>query len=89
MELPPILVDFITEGQAILFLGAGASYGAKHPSGNRIPSGEVLKDLLSDQFLGGEFKDRALAQVAELAISESDLFTVYCAPKTGHENSDS
>ena len=59
-----------------MFLGAGACYGASHPDGDAIPSGDGLRDAISDRFLGGELKDRPLKVVADLAISERDLLTV-------------
>ncbi len=31
MDLPPILIDQIKEGKAILFLGSGAAIGASNP----------------------------------------------------------
>ena len=60
----------------MLFLGAGASYGARHPSGARIPSSDDLKILLSDKYLGEKLKTRSLSHVAEMCISETDLLTV-------------
>lgn len=76
MTLPKSLVDIIREGRAFLFLGAGASVGAIHPRGLNLLNGQQLAEKIATKFLGTEFKDRPLAQVAELAISESDLFTV-------------
>jgi hypothetical protein len=32
MPIPKALINYIREGDVILFLGAGASIGAKHPS---------------------------------------------------------
>lgn len=75
-DIPANLLQSVASESAVLFLGAGASYGASHPRGERIPSGETLRDRLSDRFLGGELKSRSLAEVAELAASESDLVAV-------------
>ena len=75
-ELPDALISSIVEQSAVLFLGAGASYGAYHPSGARIPSSDDLKALLSDKFLGGKLKARSLSHVAEMCISETDMLTV-------------
>jgi hypothetical protein len=75
VELPTSLVNAVEEQNAVLFLGAGASYGAGHPQGKTIPSGLALRDLLSDRFLGGALKDRSLAAVAEFAANETSLGT--------------
>ena len=76
MEIPHILLDQIRSAQIVLFLGAGASRDALHKENKQPPIGQQLGDLLADKFLGDEFRGRPLAQVAELAISESDLITV-------------
>jgi hypothetical protein len=76
LELPPALVTAVTEQAAVLFLGAGASFGACHPNHAKIPSGNDLKDHLSERFLGGKLKNRTLSHVAEMCISETDLLTV-------------
>ena len=55
----------------MLFLGAGASQTAKHPTGDRIPQGECLRDLICDKFLGGELKQKPLTAVASMAASEA------------------
>ena len=76
MEIPKILLDHIREGQVVLLLGAGASIGASHPQNKVPPTGPELARMLAEKFLGTEFLDKPLSQVAELAISETDLFTV-------------
>ncbi len=76
MKLPKILVDFTQEGRTILFLGAGASRGCLHPGGKQPPTAVELSQLIADKFLGKDFSDRALSNIAELAISESNLFEV-------------
>lgn len=75
-QIPAILLDQLRKGQAILFLGSGASIGAEHPSNKRTPVGNQLADLMAERFLGEEFKGQSLDRIAELAISESDLTTV-------------
>ena len=55
-DLPDALISSIVEQSAVLFLGAGASYGARHPSGARIPSSDDLTILLSDKYLGGKLR---------------------------------
>jgi len=74
--LAPWLIETIQKGDAVLFLGAGASYGAVGPKGEKPPSGDKLRDLLSDKFLGGALKKKPLAHVAEMAKSESSLTAV-------------
>jgi hypothetical protein len=54
-------------GDAVLFLGAGASYGTKHDDGRTMPLGVALKDLICDRFLAGKCKERGLDEVASLA----------------------
>ena len=76
MDIPKILLDHIKDGQLILFLGSGASIGAHHPNNIEPPIGSKLANNLADKFLGAEFRDRPLEQVAELAISESGFFEV-------------
>src|ERR1700712_2658841 len=76
MELPDALVQEAKRGRLGLLLGAGASIGAKSADGRVPPTGNGLRDALSDRFLGGKARDAPLAWVAELAISESDLGTV-------------
>lgn len=76
MEIPPYLIDQITRGRVILFLGAGANHGSKDKHGHPAPLGNDLSDRLSDKFLGGGFKDNDLSFVADLSMSESDQNTV-------------
>jgi hypothetical protein len=76
VDLPSNLIESVAAQNAVLFLGAGASYGASHPKGYAIPSGNALRDMIADRFLGGQLKDRSLAQVAELAINESSLIVL-------------
>ena len=76
MDLPPYLLKLVSEGKCVLVLGAGASVGAIHASGNVPPSGAKLGRTLANRFLGGNYTDLPLSLVAELSISESDLRTV-------------
>jgi tetratricopeptide (TPR) repeat protein len=74
--LPAELIDAVQSQRAILFLGAAASFGAVHPRGEKIPGGDRLRDALCDRFLGGEFKNKPLATVAEYAVNEANLVSV-------------
>lgn len=76
MDIPHALVQQIQDGKGILFLGAGASMSARNDKGQAPPMGKRLGELIADRFLGGKFKDASLAQIGELAISETDLTTV-------------
>jgi tetratricopeptide (TPR) repeat protein len=71
--IPQALLQNVRDGRAVLFLGAGATYGALHPDGRKAPIGSVLADELAEKFLGPSFKGRPLDQIAELAISETSL----------------
>ena len=75
VELPEALVAAVGNQSAVLFLGAGASFDAVHPTGATIPGAEELKKELADKFLGGRLKHRNLSHVAEMCISETDLLT--------------
>jgi hypothetical protein len=93
-QLPNALIEQVRRGEAILFLGSGASIDALHSKGKKAPKGQELAELIATEFLGKEYISRSLAEVSELAISETDLFTVqnYIAnifmdfyPNTFHE----
>jgi hypothetical protein len=76
MEIPEFLVTQVREGKVVLFLGSGASMDASDGEGKKPPSASALGDMLADRFLGGKYKGYPLNQIAEYAISESDLGTV-------------
>lgn len=82
MEIPAHLANQVRDGEVVLVLGAGASMGALSPSGKSAPNGAQLGSALSDKFLGGRLKSRTLAQISELAISESSLGEVQELVKT-------
>ena len=76
VNIPSYLLDQLRDGRVFLFLGSGASIGAIHPENKKIPTNDELRDQIAKKFLNDKFLDYPLAQVAELAISESDLFSV-------------
>jgi hypothetical protein len=76
LNLPTALIEEVRRGRVVLLLGAGASMGSQTPTGRKPLNGDGLRDALADRFLGGKKKDSALAWVAELAISETDIGTV-------------
>jgi len=76
MEIPPHLLHEIKEGKVVLLLGSGASREAVDSAGNRPPTTDQLSRMISQRFLDDKYIDYPLDQVGELAISESDLFSV-------------
>ena len=76
LELPQPLVTAVTQQSAVLFLGAGANCGARHPTGEKIPNADMLKNELSNKFLGGKLTNRSLSYIAQMCISETDLISV-------------
>lgn len=74
--LTPWLIEKIKYGEAILFLGAGATYGATGSKGEKTLNGLALRDSIAEKFLGGKHKDKPLARVSEFAKYESTLFDV-------------
>lgn len=76
MNIPKSLVEQIRTGNVVLFLGAGASYGAIHPDGKKIPLGNNLSDMIVKEFLPDDYVGEELQIVSELAISERNLFDV-------------
>ncbi len=76
MEIPKHLLEQIKTGNVVLFLGAGASFGATNMNGKKIPLGNDLRDLLVEKYLSDDFKNASLQHVAELCTSESDLLDV-------------
>jgi cold shock CspA family protein len=86
MELPDVLVNSIQKGEAVLFLGSGASLDAVDGNGNTAPSVKVLIDSISDTFLSGKYKNYSLQYIAELAINENSLSLVQLHLKGLFEN---
>ena len=76
IKLPTALVVAIQEGRAVLFLGAGASRGAKDPNGNDIPDAKTLAALLQNKFLGDGYDNLDLRTTYDLACSQRDVRTV-------------
>lgn len=77
IQIPPYIAERIAEGKSVLFLGAGASYGALDSHGQAVSiSGRDIAQALSDKFLGGKRSKDPLAKVADYAISEAGLTDV-------------
>ncbi|MFZ0882324.1 MAG: SIR2 family protein, partial [Candidatus Acidiferrales bacterium] len=73
MDIPSDLLNQVRDGRVVLFLGAGASVDSSTHDGRRCLSTKGLSQSLSDKFLGGYLRDGQLSQVADYAISETDL----------------
>src|ERR1700681_117312 len=76
MDVPQNLLNQLEEGNVVLFLGAGASYGALHPKGEKIPDGKKLAEAIARKFLDESYVNEPLTHISELAASERDLFTM-------------
>lgn len=76
MEIPKSLIEQIGGGNVVLFLGAGASMSAEHPKKQKMPTGQTLSNEIAKKFLGDTYLNKPLEYVAELALSENDLYTV-------------
>jgi nucleoside phosphorylase/TolA-binding protein len=76
MTVPPALVDQIRSGQAVLVLCTGACLDATRTDLKRPPDPKALSALLANKFLASSHKDRPLAEVEDLAVSEAGLSDV-------------
>lgn len=74
-KIPHHLLEQLKAGNLVLFLGAGASFGAKNNKSQTIPSAKQLSKQLAEKFLGADVEGD-LSYVAELCISESSLYDV-------------
>ncbi|UWX59764.1 SIR2 family protein [Chryseobacterium oranimense] len=75
-KISKALIEQIKDGKVILFLGAGAAFDSKHPKGLAPLTGKQLADKIADKFLGDQYLNYDLQHVSELAINETDLYTV-------------
>ena len=76
MEIPSALVNQVRQGRVVLFLGAGATIGAKMGGSDGPPSSDQLRDRITKRFLPSHSSDHSLAWVAELASSATNIFEV-------------
>lgn len=76
LDLPPIIRDSISRGEAVLFLGAGANFGAEGAELGTATSGGGLGAKISDKFLGGALKDKPLSMICEIAKNDAGLEAV-------------
>lgn len=68
LQLPADLVRDVREGRAVLFLGAGASVGAKAAE-RSIPTGAGLAKLLRDAFLDDSYEGLDFRSIYDLSCS--------------------
>ena len=69
MNLPDELINHLRDGNVILFLGAGASYGANDVNGQGAPLGNDLGVYLNQDLLDGEFAaSDPLSLIAQTAL---------------------
>lgn len=69
MLLPQRLISVLKSGRIVLFLGAGANYHCKMTSGEGMPTGNKLSEMLSQKFQVR--KASSLQETAELAEANS------------------
>ena len=74
--LTPALIAAVAEGRAVLFLGAGASRGAKNDKGNEIPLASDLANELVEMFLGPPYRGSDFRTAYDLSCSQRDVPTV-------------
>lgn len=72
-KIPVPIQNAIESGNAILFLGAGASYDALLNGVKTNIYANLVRDKLSDKFLGGAHKKSPLMTVADYARHEASL----------------
>jgi tetratricopeptide (TPR) repeat protein len=76
MPLPADLVGAVSEGRAVLFIGAGGSRGAKNGSNEDIPLAKDLAAELVTKFLGAEYAGADFRAAYDLSCSQRDVPTV-------------
>ena len=76
ISIPQPLINAIKEQRSVLFLGAGASFEARHPDNMKIPLGNALRDEISTKFLGKKSPNKSLSLIASIAANEEGLSEV-------------
>src|SRR5690242_20401111 len=69
MTIDDNLISEVRRGNTVLFLGAGASLGARDVAGGTIPSTEALASLINDEFLNGRLSDIDFIQTCDYAAT--------------------
>lgn len=73
MDIPPTLVEAVRDQRAVLFFGSGANFGAFHPTNEKIPLGDALRDRICDKFFAGAMKGKPLTAVSAMAANDAGL----------------
>lgn len=76
MTIPSGLVAAVSEGRAVLFLGAGASRGATAGNGENIPLASDLAAELVNKFLTKDYEGIDFRAAYDLSCSQRDIPTV-------------
>lgn len=63
------LIDSVTGGKAVLFLGAGASLGARRKDGAEIPAAAELGKRIATEFLGSGYDNVDFKTICDFAAS--------------------
>lgn len=69
MPIDANLIEEVKAGRAVLFLGAGASLGAKDSTGNLIPGTNELGGKICEKFLGSSYTDLDFVQTCDYAAT--------------------
>lgn len=69
MALDDALIQRIMQGDAVLFLGAGASLGAADGAGRKIPSTPELAGLIRREFLSDDYDNCDFVEVCDYATT--------------------
>ncbi len=77
-SLPPVtldsgLIDAVRSGRAVLFLGAGASLGARNAAGRLIPGAPELTKRITSEFLGPGYDELDFKTAYDLAASHRSV----------------
>ena len=70
--VPAPLVREVAEGRVVLFLGAGASFGAPDKDGNTVPLAEGLGRLLAGEFLTSYDASEPFSVIYDYCCSAAD-----------------
>lgn len=70
LELDKALVEAVTTGRAVLFLGAGASLGATRENGAKIPLASELGARIASEFLGAGYEQADFKTICDFSASE-------------------
>jgi tetratricopeptide (TPR) repeat protein len=67
MPVDSNLIDEVKDGRVVLFLGAGASVGAKDGKGHPIPGTKELRKAVRDRFLNESYSNLDFVQTCDYA----------------------